>query len=191
MRLENRVDELLSKGQSVARRSELDPGGYSYSGLCKALRRLKGKNKIIEPVQGFFVLVPPSYQNGGPPPSYFIDPLMNYEDRDYYVGLVSSAASYGSAHHAPQVFQVVISGIRKNIDLERGRIVFIKNNAEFRPNMFETKKVETGYYVRSNPSVTLADLTYYLRHAGGSTTSAMLRWRHPNESNRNRCFNIL
>ncbi len=167
MKLGDRVDELLSKGRSVTTRDELDPGGYSYSGLCKGIRRLKDKNKVIEPVRGFLVLVPPAYQVGGPPPSYFIDQLMKYEKREYYVGLLSAAASYGAAHQAPQTFQVIISGPRRNIDLERGRIVYIKNSAEFRPEMFEKKKVKTGYYIRSNPAVTLADLVYYLRYSGG------------------------
>lgn len=174
LKLNEELDQTLAKGQMTVTRDELEELDYSYSGLRKALRRLKDNNRLIEPREGFFVIVPPRYRNRGVPPEQFIDELMDYEKRNYYVGLLSAAQSYGAKHQSPMVFQVIVQKDHADIELERTTIQFIKNSVDFRPGMIEKEKTSAGYYDRSTPNVTVVDAVYYRKQAGGLSNVANL-----------------
>ena len=67
--------------------------------------------------------IPPQYQRRGVPPAkVFIDELMNYAGKSYYVGLLSEASMFGAAHHAPQEFQILTPDQMKDIHIKRLRI---------------------------------------------------------------------
>lgn len=165
-RIGKRIDEALSLGQHILTRDELKEDYSNNSNLSRALKQEKAENKIIEPRSGFYVLVPPSKRIGGPSPQYFIDALMEYEDRDYYVGLLSAAETYGVSHQAPQIFQVLTPNRRRSIDLERTRIDFIQHDYSH-PDTIDEMTVETGTIKRSTPEATIMDCIYYQKHIGG------------------------
>jgi predicted transcriptional regulator of viral defense system len=79
----------------------------SDASIKTALKRLVTKNKIISVFKGFYIIIPPAYQNMGIlPPVMFMDDLMEYLKRPYYVSLLSAAAMHGAAHQQPQVYFV-------------------------------------------------------------------------------------
>lgn len=162
-----RIDEALSRGQHILSRDELRVDYSTSAALSRALKQEKKDNKIIEPRSGFYVLVPPSKRIGGPSPQYFIDDLMEYEDRDYYVGLLSAAETYGVSHQAPQIYQVLTPEQRQSIDLERTRIDFIQHNFSTPDGFINEMTVETGSIKRSTPEATIVDCIYYQKHIGG------------------------
>lgn len=172
LKLEEKLDKYLANGQISITRDELRALNYSESGLRKAINRVKENERLMEPREGFLVIVPPRYRNRGVPPNQFIDELMNYESRDYYVGLLSAAQSHGAQHQSPMVFQVVIRDERPDIELERSTIQFITNSIEFSPEMTDQKKTRTGYFSRSTPEVTVVDSIYYQKRAGGLSNVA-------------------
>lgn len=107
--LKELVDSCQARGQYVLTRVRaLDELGVSDQALKKAVRRLVAKRRLAVPRRGFFVIIPLEYREAGaPPPSWFIDELMRFCGRQYYVGLLSAAALYGAAHQQPQEFQVI------------------------------------------------------------------------------------
>jgi predicted transcriptional regulator of viral defense system len=131
-----------------------------------ALRRLKGKRRIISPRRGFFVVVPVEYRSAGSPPaSWFIDDLMVFQGRSYYVGLLTAAALHGAAHQRPQVFQVVVSVLPRPVEVARLRIEYHRNrNLAAVP--VERRRTETGTMRVSTPEATAIDLVRYPEASG-------------------------
>lgn len=69
-----------------------------------ALNRLVDKGNIISISKGFYIIIPPAYQNFGIlPPAMFMDDLMKYLNRPYYISLLTAAAMQGASHQQPQV----------------------------------------------------------------------------------------
>ena len=151
---------------SFSKDEALDETGLTDNAFKMAASRLKNKNRLISPRRGFYVIIPPQYQRRGTPPaSYFIDPMMNYLEEDYYVGILSAADLYGASHHAPQQFQVVVSRQIQEIQRERLHIVFVKNKHLDKTPVTE-RNTETGTMKVSTPEATALDLIYYDDRAG-------------------------
>ena len=173
--------------QSVAAYVEgLQAGGrYTFTGaeirarmvrsdtaIEAALRRLKKRGRIASPRRGFYVIVPPEYREAGcPPASWFIDDLMGFLGRPYYVGLLSAAAIHGAAHQQPMVFQVMTDAATRDAEAGRVRIEFhMKSALESSP--VATVQTETGYMRVSTPEATAFDLVRFARAAGGLSSVA-------------------
>jgi predicted transcriptional regulator of viral defense system len=128
--------------------------------------RLRRQRRIASPHRGFYVIVTPEYRRAGSlPPSWFIDDLMAYLRRPYYVGVLSAAALHGAAHQAPHEFQVVTDRPLRGIRIGQVRIRFIKKGSVARAAV-EPQKTPTGTMRVSTPEVTALDLVRYPRHAG-------------------------
>lgn len=131
------------------------------------LRRLKKKGFIASPTSGFYVIIPPEYDSlGCRPPEQFIDALMKYLNIPYYVGLLSAAELYGSAHHRPQSFQVITKVNHRTIHCGKVEIKFIAKK-EIEKFPVKTMKSSSGFFNVSTPEVTLFDLIQYCKQAGG------------------------
>lgn len=77
--------------------------------LARALTREVSKGRILSPLRGFYVIVPEEYVlRGTVPQSFYIDDMMRYLGRKYYVALLSAAELHGAAHQAPMSFFVMI-----------------------------------------------------------------------------------
>ncbi len=139
------------------------------TGIRSALTRLSAKNSIISVWKGFYVIVPISYTAKGIlPPVMYIDHLMKYIQRPYYVGLLNAAAFYGAALQQPQVFSVVIQHptLRDN-NKKNVRLQFVARR-NFPPvELLETRKTQTGYVTISSPALTAADIIQYEKEIGG------------------------
>ena len=131
-----------------------------------ALRRLTVKNWIVSPHNGFYVIVPVEYRSAGAPPaSWFVDDLMQYLGRRYYVGLLTAAAIHGAAHQQPQVFQVITNTPMRNVTVGRVQLDFHRNRHTNKVQVMRLK-TETGTMCVSTPEATALDLVRYARVAG-------------------------
>jgi len=75
----------------------------SQRSLIVALHRLKERKLITSPKKGFYVCIPDRYQlRRTVPVSFYVDDLMRWMKRDYYLGLTSSAAIWGAGHQRIQ-----------------------------------------------------------------------------------------
>lgn len=166
-RLSHLVDAYQASGQYVLTREQaLGALGISDDALKKAVQRLVAKRRLAVPRRGFFVIVPMEYREAGaPPPSWFIDDLMEFLDQPYYVGILSAAALHGAAHQQPQEFQVVTMKQLRSVATGRARIRFFRKlHLERTPTL--DMKTETGGMQVSTPEATALDLLRYVEGAG-------------------------
>lgn len=166
------IPEFLERLQMQGRYSFADAEALasvssSPRAAAEALRRLRARRRIVTPHRGFSVIVPPEYREvGSPPASWFIDDLMRFVGRPYYVGLLSAAAVHGAAHHQPMLFQVVTTVARRPADAGRVRIDFhVSRDVESAP--VGQVQTDTGYMRVSTPELTAFDLTRFVAAAGG------------------------
>lgn len=142
--------------------------GKSDESLKAALKRLVGKKKIISIYKGFYIIIPPSYSNYGIiPPSMFLDDLMTYLNRPYYISLLSAAAMHGAAHQQPQSYFVctVLPSMRKT--RKNGLEVKYVSKRVFPNSHIKRIKTESGYVSVSDPVLTCLDLINYNKTVGG------------------------
>ncbi|MHB0979127.1 MAG: type IV toxin-antitoxin system AbiEi family antitoxin domain-containing protein [Thermoleophilia bacterium] len=162
------VEELQAGGRYTFTGSEIAAlVSGSDAAIAAALRRLKKKGRIASPRRGFYVIVPLEYRQAGcPPASWFIDDLMGFLGRPYYVGLLSAAAIHGAAHQQPMVFQVMTDAATRGATAGRVRVEFrMKSALESTP--VGRIQTETGFMQVSTPEATAFDLVRFTLTAGG------------------------
>ncbi len=140
-----------------------------------SLFRLMQQGAIQSAFKGFYTVIPIQYQNlGGLPPAMYINDLMKYLERDYYISHLSAAALHGSAHQQPQEFYVTHnkSALRKT---KKGvmRLNFIKKES-WNCSAVERKKSDAGYILVSNPLQTAFDLVNDHNKIGGINRAATI-----------------
>jgi len=138
-----------------------------------SIYRLVSKGRVCSIWRNYYVVVPDEYAlRGFVPPIEYIDKLMTHLGHDYYVGLLSAAALYGSSHQQPQSFMVVTnsedirSKVSRNVDLR----FFVKShiNNEF----VQRRNASYGEVMISDPIMTALDLILYENRIGGLERAA-------------------
>lgn len=169
------VDELPKKGIitfTIEEIYQLFPN-ISKRGIASALLRLVSKGKILSVWKGFYVIIPIEYAHKGiVPPIVYINQLMVYLKKQYYIGLLDAAAFYAAAHQRPQVF-TVITGLPSIRATERKGVkvkFIIKKNIP--TSLLVQKKTKSGYVFVSNPELTALDLILYEKEIGGINRAA-------------------
>lgn len=129
--------------------------------------RAQRDGRLIQPRTGFFVIVPVEYRAvGAPPPAWFIDDLMRFDQLPYYVGLLSAASLHGASPQAVQEFQVIVPEQRRSIRAGRLRIHFIVRS-DHQDAAMERRQTPTGSMQISTPEQTALDLVRYPAASGG------------------------
>ena len=169
-KIRNWVEDLPQRGIisfSIEETYKLFPS-ISKRGIASALLRLVTKGKILSVWKGFYVVIPIEYAHKGiVPPIVYINQLMEYLKRQYYIGLLDAAAFYAAAHQRPQVFTVITGLPSVRASEKKGiRMKFIiKKNI---PTSFLIqKKTKSGYVLVSSPELTALDLILYEKEIGG------------------------
>lgn len=151
---------------------KLDFPGISDPALLLALGRLSRKGRVVSIYKGFYLIVPPEYSSRGIlPPLLFIDSLMKFIEKPYYVGLLSAAALHGAAHQQPQEFFVITISKQVTTQKKGLKINYIKKKT-IPDHFLDQRKTESGYVTVSNPELTAADLVYYDNRIGGMNRAA-------------------
>jgi predicted transcriptional regulator of viral defense system len=161
--------EVRSKGRFAITLEDLRlKFDVSNKALLQNIYRLKAKDKITQIRKGFYVIIPPQYSHRGMlPPSLFIDDLMKFLRRDYYVGLFPAAALHGAGHQQPMKYQVITKKpALRNIVNQNLSISFFTKGSWGSEQITETK-TEAGYINVSTPELTAFDLVYYSHKIGG------------------------
>ncbi len=163
------VERLQSQGRYSFTLAELRRAfELSDEALKKALHRLVRKQKIAPVRQGFYVVVPPEYlATGILPPHLFIDDLMKFLGKPYYVGLLSAAALHGAGHQQPQEFYVVTTKPAHRPIESRGVKINFPIKAALSKFGLEDRKTDTGYLKVSSPELTAIDLVQFESRVGG------------------------
>ena len=101
-----------------------ESGIYSSEQIIKnELVRLCSNKTIANVYRGFYVIIPVHYVlRGSVPATYYIDQLMTYLSKPYYVCMLSAAELLGVAHQRPQQFSVMTTYPRRQLVTTRNVI---------------------------------------------------------------------
>ncbi len=140
----------------------------SLINIRKDLDRLRAKDEISTIRKGFYTIIPIEYQNvGGIPIEFYIDHLMNYISKPYYVGLFSAAMFHGAAHQQPQAFFVVANAPKPRNILYNDFLLSFTERRIIPTIGIEKMKTDTGYFNVSGKELTFLDLIYFENQMGG------------------------
>ena len=164
------VTELQSRGRIVfAAEEAVDALGTNRGAFLDAAQRLQKRGLLISPRKGFYVAVPPQFASwGAPPPSWYVDALMQHEQQPYYVGLLKAAELHGATHQAVMEFQIVTGKRMPKIRAGRNLIAFYyRKDMDSVVDGIEEAKTDTGRMKISSPALTALDLLRYAKSTAG------------------------
>jgi predicted transcriptional regulator of viral defense system len=145
----------------------------SIQTLSNSLYRLTVKKRIVSIYKSFYVIIPPQYAAKGiVAPTYYIDQLMKYIGKPYYISLLNAAELYGAAHQRSQHFAVMTVYPSTNVSKAKNNILDWVYRKEIPENFLQIKNSETGTVRFSNPELTAIDLLQYEKHIGGLSRAA-------------------
>ena len=132
------------------------------------LSRQVSRGRVQSVYRGFYVIVPVQYQlKGVIPPVYYVDDLMDYVGKPYYVGLLSAAALHGATHQ--RVMKTQVMTVVPRIKASGKNSLLDWNYRQEIPEAFVMKKnAEIGTLRYSGPELTAVDLVQFASHVGGS-----------------------
>jgi predicted transcriptional regulator of viral defense system len=167
--VENYLTEIQSKGRYSVTLNELKTKfDISEKAILQKIFRLKNKNQLAQVRKEFYVIIPPQYSNRGMvPPTLFINDMMDFLNKEYYVGFFSAAALHGAGHQQPMEFQLMTQkpALRSINNQKLAINFFIKS--EWEQNQIIEKKTEAGYLKISSPELTAFDMVQYHKRIGG------------------------
>jgi hypothetical protein len=141
--------------------------------LSNSLYRLTVKKRVLSVYKGFYVIVPPQYAaKGTVVPSYYIDQLMQYIGKPYYIALLNAAELHGAAHQRSQRFSVMTMYPSSTVSKTKGSILNWIYRKEIPEKFLQQTNSETGIIHFSNPELTAIDIVQYQRHIGGLSRAA-------------------
>lgn len=131
------------------------------------LSRQVSRGRVQSVYRGFYVIVPVQYQlKGVIPPAYYVDGLMDYVGKPYYVGLLSAAAMHGATHQRAMKTQVMTVVPRIKVSGKNSLLDW--NYRQEIPEAFVVEKnAEIGTLRYSGPELTAVDLVQFASHVGG------------------------
>jgi AbiEi antitoxin C-terminal domain len=162
IRLGDFIAKVQADGRLFFSAEEIPSRGGSRAAEA-ALRRLakKGAIRRLLPKSSAFVIVPPEHRTMGlPPVEWWLDDLMAHFGQDYYLGLLSAAAAYGSSHFAVMETQVVTTKWLRPIENGRHRIRFFQKT-RVREASTSTRQNSWGALRVAAPATTALDLVAY------------------------------
>lgn len=163
------LEQLQSKGKRTFISTELpEKLNVTEDNVRKYLQRLKKKNKVFQIRREFWVIVPPEYQARGViPMTWFVDDLMKFLKKDYYISLHSAAQLLGAAHQQPMEFCLMVKKTpMRKIRNNKIALKFVVKKDWSGEDIIQ-KQIEAGYINVSSPELTALDLMFYSYSAGG------------------------
>ena len=164
------IEEMQSSGKSCFTFSEALERFSSVrsDSLKRGLTRLVSKRRICSVWKGFYVIVPIEYQSKGIIPAvYYIDQLMKFLGRDYYISLLNAAEFYGAAHQRPMEFSVMTTPPSLRSTLKKDIKINFNNKSVILAQYTEQRKTPTSYVRISSSELTATDLIQFEKVIGG------------------------
>lgn len=167
-KLERYLIDLQSKGRYSFNKTEACKAiGWSDAMYNNSAHRLSKRGLLAHVRAGFFINVIPEHRSlGALPPDWFIDELMIYLKREYYVGLLSAATYYGASHQQPQSFQIMTHTQTLPIDIGKLRLSFTTRKQWPSESALKTFKTYTGEIKVASPELIAVDLCDYPEQTG-------------------------
>lgn len=133
-----------------------------------ALYRLAAKAKIVSPWRNFYVIMPVEYSlKGVIPPVFYMDQLMSYLGKRYYVALLNAASFYGASHQRVQTFSLMVEQPSMRNTSKSGTSILFFSKKEISMEFVRKHKTQTGHINVSCPELTAVDLVENEKSVGG------------------------
>ena len=173
--LQHWVDQQMIRGRYIFTKEDVLSQGLAQTddSIKTSLSRLTRKGIIVSPWKNFYVTLPTEFRlKGDVPPSFFIDRLMKYLERDYYVSLLTAAAFNGAGHQRAMVFQVTVNGNPIRSGIKNGvKLEFTLRNPL--PMAYVRHvKTQNGFMNISSPELTALDMVCNEKKIGGLNRTA-------------------
>ncbi len=175
--LQDWVTARMIRGQYIFTKEDVQAIGLPISdeSLINSLVRMGKRGVIMSPWQNFYVTIPTEYKlKRVVPPSFYIDRLMTFLGREYYVALLTSAAYQGAGHQRAMVFQIMVNGGSIRSGVKNGtRLEFIvRKNL---PMQFVHQvKTQSGYINVADAELTALDIIAEEKKVGGLSRATEL-----------------
>jgi predicted transcriptional regulator of viral defense system len=118
-------------------------------------------------IKVFYVIIPTQYQlKGVVPPIYYINELMEYLGKPYYVGLLSAAAIYGASHQRAMITQIVTIGPRPRTS-NKNKLLDWNYRQQIPIELIESRNAEMGRINYSSAELTAVDIIQFASNIGG------------------------
>lgn len=168
-------DHVVGRGMGAVTLDEvMGITGLSRGSATEAMRRARATGQFFTPVPGLYIPIPSEYSAWGVVPATdFIDQMMGFLGRSYYVGLLSAAELHGAAHQRPQVFQVMVDRRVADRDIERVRLRFYERTDVDRAPV-TLRNSSTAQVRVSTPEATVLDLAARPRDSGSLNNVATI-----------------
>ena len=136
--------------------------------VSNELYRMKKKRRIQSVHKGYYAIVPMPFRDKGiVPPYHYIDQLMAYLDKPYYISLSSAGVLHGAAHQRPQKLSIMTTLPRITFSKDSNKHLFWNYRKEIPEALLCKTNSETGTILYSNVELTAVDLVQYNHLAGG------------------------
>jgi predicted transcriptional regulator of viral defense system len=144
------------------------PNSSKYA-ITFSLNRLTENKSIMSVWKGFYVIIPVEYATWGVvPPVQYIDYLMKYINRKYYVALLNAAEFYGAAHQRPQQYSAVCEfPFIRDLSKKDTLVHFIITRKTIPQSWLKSFNTQYGIVMVSKPELTAADLITFQKEIGG------------------------
>lgn len=140
--------------------------------LATAIQRAIKSRRIQNVRNGFYVIVPPQYAlKNIIPPSYYIDALMDWLGKPYYVCLLSAANMYGAGHQRAMQTQVMTVAPKSHVS-DRNNLIHWNYRIHIPKELLLKTNTETGIMKYSSAELTAVDLVQFADHIGGYQRAA-------------------
>ena len=135
---------------------------YSEQVIKNDLFRISSQGIIYPVYKGFYVIIPPHYAaKRMVPPIYYIDQLMSYLNKPYYISLLNAAEIHGAAHQRPQKFSVMSVFPKSSVSQSKNNTLVWVYRKEIPTDFLLSKNSETGVIYYSNAELTALDIVQY------------------------------
>lgn len=152
---------------------KLEFHSYSEQVVRNELFRLSSQGILYPAYRGFYVIIPPQYAAKRiVPPMYYIDQLMSYLNKPYYISLLNAAEILGAAHQRPQRFSVTKILPKSSVSSSKNKSLVWTYRKEVPSDFLLSKNSETGVVYYSNVELTSIDIVQYEQHIGGLSRAA-------------------
>ena len=140
----------------------------SDQALQNGLNRLTDHGTIMSPWQNFYVIIPTEYKlRGVVPPSFYIDRLMKFLGRDYYVSLLSAAELNGASHQKAMVFHTTVNGGSIRSGVKNGTRLEFTLRQNLPLEFVRQVKTQMGYMNVAGAELTALDIVAEEQKIGG------------------------
>lgn len=168
--LQDWVTARMIRGQYLFTKEDVQAIGLPISdnALANSLMRMGKRGVIMSPWQNFYVTIPTEYKlKGVVPPSFYIDQLMNYLGRDYYVALLTAAAFEGAGHQRSMTFQAIVNGGCIRSGVKNGTRLEFTLRKTLPMQFVHQVKTQSGYLNVADAELTALDIIAEERKVGG------------------------